>query len=41
VGKTTLINAILRILRPSGCEFCFCAPNGPAAKAEWAENHRA
>nr|VFK62455.1 MAG: exodeoxyribonuclease V alpha subunit [Candidatus Kentron sp. TC] len=32
VGKTTVINSILRILRAKGAKPCLCAPTGRAAK---------
>ncbi len=32
VGKTTLVNAILRILSAKGVRFLLCAPTGRAAK---------
>ena len=32
VGKTTLVNAILRIIRAKGAEVALCAPTGRAAK---------
>src|SRR3954452_8031837 len=32
VGKTTLVNAILKVLRAKGVEVALCAPTGRAAK---------
>jgi exodeoxyribonuclease V alpha subunit len=32
VGKTTLVNAILRVIRAKGAEVALCAPTGRAAK---------
>ena len=32
VGKTTLVNSVLRVLRAKGVEVALCAPTGRAAK---------